>query len=745
MRKEVQFKVKQDLKECTPEASILSKDEIPDELKLAGGSNSSNIVACNDDIKITIKQEVDDVEHWKEHNTVNKDLDSVPDIKEEIKDIESSDCVSDEIGEIKPVKVEEGLQNNGNPNLSSIESTDVCNIGDISKAGVVFSPHDIKTPDQFVSNENNTSNDQVNVSDDMPVNLTVVKDYYAGEITGYRKTGKRKRSSCCASSEIKNKSNSSISVRGDKKLMNCTDKMFSSMMYNSGFYENLPYSQILKPVQAESSSWGQSSTLQSSSGTYVRPNINESSVVDSHLHCSHSDQSINEKIENRYTSSIQNSNSFMIYDTVSSTLKDNCTEKSSDILQVSKSPIPVLYSDIPIHPSEITNKNILRCTCDKCLSISPTELIQGCKYLQQMSENLSNSGEELIRRIEESLAETETLKSKEVELLKKILKSLDEAESLKFKEGEILKKIEKSLTEAETLKSREEEILRKIEVSLSKSETSRSQDGEISIKIENYLQKEQYSVLDEDTESEKKYNIDLDVTLPLKKRKKWLKTSQKEEVKPKAQKVESFPSYPSRPMISIAELLQKNIPLYENFSTAPISQFPSKFSYFNSVNVDPKNVDMFDRDNNMDSKVFGFYKSEGTSSCSYSGMANTFIATSTADDLMLVDRIKREIRSPILTDEGVVNLSINEDKVIGNNKKTCKLEMNFPVMNKEEKEVVNVNQEVDKGDINPFPNKDPISKNSLPAGEMELGIKSEIKEEICPVDCNFIKKENISD
>ncbi|XP_069691550.1 uncharacterized protein [Periplaneta americana] len=167
------------------------------------------------------------------------------------------------------------------------------------------------------------------------------------------------------------------------------------------------------------------------------------------------------------------------------------------------------------------------------------------------SENLKCQEEELLRRIEESLAETETLKYQEEELLKRIERSLSETESLKCREEELLKKIERSLTKAESLKSREEELLRRIEVSLAHTETAKSQD-EILKRIED---------VNCNIEFESKYKPDLDYTLPLKKRKRLKTYDENRSLKLETDNTqpESFPSFPSRPMISIAELMARPV------------------------------------------------------------------------------------------------------------------------------------------------------------------------------------------
>jgi hypothetical protein len=171
------------------------------------------------------------------------------------------------------------------------------------------------------------------------------------------------------------------------------------------------------------------------------------------------------------------------------------------------------------------------------------------------------SQEELFRRIEESLAERETLKYQEEELLKRIERSLTETESLKCREEKLLTKIERSLTRAKSLKSREEELLRRIEVSLAQTETVKSQDEELLIRMEASLKDAKYSVVGVNSvssmEFESEYKPEFDNSLPIKKRKTWLKRAiddDERELQIRSLPLESFPSFPSRPMISIAEL-----------------------------------------------------------------------------------------------------------------------------------------------------------------------------------------------
>lgn len=194
------------------------------------------------------------------------------------------------------------------------------------------------------------------------------------------------------------------------------------------------------------------------------------------------------------------------------------------------------------------------------VSISPAPVVAR-EGTEPGTESLKSDEEELFRRIEESLAERETLKYQEEELLKRIERSLTETQSLKCHEEQLLNKIERSLTKAKSLKSQEEELLRRIEVSLGQRETVKSQDEDLLIGMETSLQDKQYSMVHVDSinsmQFESESNADLDNSLPLKKRKKWLKAFTNNEdrgLKVRSVPLESFPSFPLWPMISIAEL-----------------------------------------------------------------------------------------------------------------------------------------------------------------------------------------------
>jgi hypothetical protein len=167
-----------------------------------------------------------------------------------------------------------------------------------------------------------------------------------------------------------------------------------------------------------------------------------------------------------------------------------------------------------------------------------------------------NSDEELFKSIEESLAERETFKYQEEEILKRIERSLTETDSLKCREEQLLNKIERSLTEAKSLKSQEEDLLRRIEVSLGRREKAKSQGEGLLIGMKTSLQDTQYDILHVDSvnsmEFEAENKPDLDKSLPLKKRKKWLKAAASDANR--SIPLESFPSFPLWPMISIAEL-----------------------------------------------------------------------------------------------------------------------------------------------------------------------------------------------
>jgi hypothetical protein len=193
------------------------------------------------------------------------------------------------------------------------------------------------------------------------------------------------------------------------------------------------------------------------------------------------------------------------------------------------------------------------------VTVSPAPMVSQ-EGTELGSENL-NSDEELFKRIEESLAERETLKYQEEEILKRIERSLTETESLKCREEQLLNKIEKSLTEAKSLKSQEEELLRRIEVSLGQRETAKSQGEGLFIGMETSLQDTQYDMVHVDSihsmEFEAENKPDLDNSLPLKKRKKWLRTAASDEnrgLQVRSIPLQSFPSFPLWPMISIAEL-----------------------------------------------------------------------------------------------------------------------------------------------------------------------------------------------
>ncbi|PNF16528.1 hypothetical protein B7P43_G07197 [Cryptotermes secundus] len=194
------------------------------------------------------------------------------------------------------------------------------------------------------------------------------------------------------------------------------------------------------------------------------------------------------------------------------------------------------------------------------ISVSPAPVVAR-EETEPGTESLKSDEEELFRRIEESLAERETLKYQEEELLKRIERSLTETQSLKCREEHLLNKIERSLTKAKSLKSQEEELIRRIEVSLGQRETAKSQDEDLLIGMEKSLQDKQYNMVLEDSiksmEFESESNPDLDNSLPLKKRKKWLKAVTSDEnrgLQARSVPLESFPSFPLWPMISIAEL-----------------------------------------------------------------------------------------------------------------------------------------------------------------------------------------------
>ncbi|KAJ9580126.1 hypothetical protein L9F63_004199 [Diploptera punctata] len=761
---------------CTCQNSALNEDVIPDESKSIDSTSSNADTAINEcsDVKVTIKQELSDVDDYQGHqqNSVNNNFYSNHNIKEEIKEVDSFERSSGGSCEIKScMTVGERNKNNVCPYISCTDNENNYNINKISNEHVL-SELDINYHNEIHGNDVNlSSGDQNTLSDDMlPINLSIVKNHNSENENNTRnhfRIGKRKRSTCDAFPKSSNKLNTFISIGRDEKINNISDKRFCSMMLNSEVYRNPSYSRILKPVQAERSSWEQTRSMYSPSNTYIARNIMESSVSS----YNHSEQNLSSEDENSFRS---NRNSFISYNNFTDTVEGTYGEKSSGILNFSKSQLPDIYSDVHIHSSKRAGEKIARCSCDKCLAAP--DLIQGCdrcdyvpKYLHKMSENLNNTGEEIFRRIEESLAETETLKSREEELLKRIAKSLNDAETLKFKEEELLKKIERSLTEAETLKFREEEILRKIEVSLAKSETVRSQDDELLMKIEASLQNSQYSMIDEDPEFESKFNIDKDCSLPLKKRKKRLKALMREDVKPRIQQnlsAESFPSYPSKPMISIAELLQKNIPMFEEPSAAStMPYYNSKPLYCGNVKMEDRYVEMLDCNNKseIDSKMFNHCKSEGSSaSCSYSGVVNTFM-TANIENKIHTDQIKRESGSPMLSEQsGIMNsgygLDTKEGVDVYNNKDftkkvACKLEMNLSIIKVEENQNNNLKHEVEnvnKGKkcliSNRVAHDNGNSLNSLHLGDTEFKDgTSKMKQEICPIDCELIKKESISD
>jgi hypothetical protein len=223
----------------------------------------------------------------------------------------------------------------------------------------------------------------------------------------------------------------------------------------------------------------------------------------------------------------------------SNTLPGFCADRLCQDVHMLQSAVPVSYPAICISPA----------------AVMPEEVTG------PGTEILKPHEEELFRRIEESLTERETLKYQKEELLKKIERSLTETESLKCREEELLKKIERSLTKAKSMKFREEELLRRIEVSLAQRETVKCQDEELLIRMKTSLKDTKYNLIDvestDNVEFESKYKPDVDNSLPLKKRKKWLKTvtdDEERELHVRSLPLESFPSFPSWPMISIAEL-----------------------------------------------------------------------------------------------------------------------------------------------------------------------------------------------
>lgn len=212
------------------------------------------------------------------------------------------------------------------------------------------------------------------------------------------------------------------------------------------------------------------------------------------------------------------------------------------------------------------------------ICVSPTASVTQ-EGMGPENEPLKSQEGELFRRIEESLAERETLKYQEKELLKRIARSLTETKSLKCREEHLLNKIERSLTRAKSLKSQEQELLRRIEVSLVQRGTVKSQDEELLVRMET-LKDSKYSFVDVNSvssmELESENMPDLENSLPLKKRKKWLKTGTENEnkVQMKNLPLESFPSFPLWPMISIAELeavgkLQQH-PNFPSFPSRPM-------------------------------------------------------------------------------------------------------------------------------------------------------------------------------
>ncbi|XP_021938553.1 uncharacterized protein LOC110839056 isoform X2 [Zootermopsis nevadensis] len=210
------------------------------------------------------------------------------------------------------------------------------------------------------------------------------------------------------------------------------------------------------------------------------------------------------------------------------------------------------------------------------MSISPPAMLPQ-EGIVPGTKTLKSCEEELLRRIEESLTERETLKYQKEELFNKIEKSLTETESLKYREEELLKKIERSLTEAKSMKFREEELLRRIEVSLAQRETVKPDNEDLFIRLKTSLKDATYNSIDlqstDAIEFESEHEPDLDKSLPLKKRKKLLKTLTDDEdrtMQIRNLSLESFPSFPSWPMISIAQLeaigkLQHNL----NFPSFP--------------------------------------------------------------------------------------------------------------------------------------------------------------------------------
>jgi hypothetical protein len=236
----------------------------------------------------------------------------------------------------------------------------------------------------------------------------------------------------------------------------------------------------------------------------------------------------------------------------SNSLRGFYSERLYQDVHMLQSTVPIAYPAISISPAAVLPQE----------GIGP-----GIKTLKPHEE-------ELFRRIEESLTERETLKYQKEELLKKIERSLTETESLKCREEKLLKKIERSLTEAKSMKFREEELLRRIEVSLAQRETAKSQNEELFIRMKTSLKDTKYKKIDlqstDSMEFESEHKPDLDNSLPLKKRKKRLKTLTDDD--DRNLQIRSLPSFPSRPMISIAELeaigkLQDNL----NFPS-----FPSK-------------------------------------------------------------------------------------------------------------------------------------------------------------------------
>ncbi|PSN29779.1 hypothetical protein C0J52_27700 [Blattella germanica] len=597
MRKEVQKIVKQDLKEFTPsptESSVVVKDvtsnskeiDLLNNTKLTKNSISQSEMLNDSDCfndksyQNIIKQEIENVEYCKENeqNLVNQNLigfaESEHNIKKEFnKDDGDCNTLMRTGGTSNGMELSvnaTGTIKNNNSCLLSLESKDqLCkqiksdnspiNLYESEKGCATLQEEEnVQNNDHSKNNDNplyskNQSTDSESLM--LPVNLSVIKEEHCDN-SDYQRIGKRKLSTHSTSSIIDDISDISVSSSMDEKQINCDKgKLFYPGMFNTDFALSSPYSPLLRSFPGDNINWRQSTANVSSTGSYIVSEVNTSHITSGMCYCPQQDYSANCQ-EGCCRSSQHNS-----------ALQMNCIKTTS----ASKSPTST-YSDLPLSSSEIPPEHILRCSCDSCHNRSP--VTQGCeKYdklplvpnfgIKQLSENVNSNGEELFRRIEESLAETETLKSQEEKLLKRIARSLNEAESLKYREEELFKKIERSLrslTEAETFKSREEELLRKIEMSLAHTGSVRSQDEELLMRIEASLKNSNYGVSDDTSKLELKHEIDSDFSLPLKKRKKRLKLlSEHEELKLMSQarnlKLESFPSYPSTPMISIAELL----------------------------------------------------------------------------------------------------------------------------------------------------------------------------------------------